>query len=93
MDTETILCEQCGKPVLPHEALVVELEDDKKQMRTAVFHKPPAECASIYSIERLKLIGFKLQELLRTLADAQQELREQNKDKDNGEGEDDDAEF
>ncbi len=91
MDTETILCEQCKMPVLPHEALVVELEDDKERMRTAVFHKPPAECASIYSIERLKLIGFKLQELLRTLADAQQELREQNKDK--GEEEDDDAEF
>ena len=91
METESILCEYCKKPVLPHEALPVELENDNGVPYTAVFHGTATRnCAPLYALERLKTIAVKLQDALLRLADAEKEMQELDKDKEKEKEEGDD---
>jgi hypothetical protein len=69
----TTLCAHCRLPVGVDDAFPLLFEHADGTAGFAVFHRPPAQCMILWSLERLKTIGEGLSAALLNLKQAQED--------------------
>jgi hypothetical protein len=62
---DSLPCAECGQPVKPEEAFVVDLELQNGTSEVVVFHKgPDFMCPFKWSVRKLQVVGQRLESIL-----------------------------